>query len=73
MVACKEIGEGKRAAPDLLGDVEIKEISAADAYVKKLDSKRVGNGRIISLLERYSERKKFGGKKEDGFTSGGGR
>jgi len=63
MVACKEIGEGKREAPDLLGGIEIKPISAADAYVKKLESKRVNNGQIISLLERYSERtKKIGGE-----------
>lgn len=63
MVACKEIGEGKREAPELLGDVEIKPISAADAYVKKLESKRVNNNQIISLLERYSERtKKIGGE-----------
>ena len=60
MVACKEIGEGKRAAPDLLGGVDIKPINADDAYVKKLESKRVNNGQIISLLERYSARKTFG-------------
>lgn len=59
MVACKEIGEGKRAAPELLGGVTIEPISAADAYVKKLDSKRVNNGDIISLLERYAARKTF--------------
>jgi len=58
MVACKDIGEGKRAAPEMLGDVKIKPISAADAYVKKLDSKRVNNGQIISLLERYASRKR---------------
>lgn len=63
MVACKEIGEGKRAAPELLGDVEIKPIEAADAYVKKLDSKRVGDVDIISLLERYAARKTFGESK----------
>lgn len=57
MIACKDIGEGKRKAPELLGNVVIKPISAADAYVKKLDSRRVGNNQIISLLERYSERK----------------
>ena len=63
MVACKEIGEGKRGAPELLGDIEIKPISAADAYVKKLDSKRVNNAQIISLLDRYAERtKKIGGE-----------
>jgi len=60
MVACKDIGEGKRKAPELLGDVVIKPIQAADAYVKKLDSKRVNNGDIVTLLERYSARKTFG-------------
>jgi glutamate--cysteine ligase catalytic subunit len=59
LVACKEIGEGQRAAPELLGDVVIKPILATDAYQKKLDSKRVNNGQILSLLERYSARKTF--------------
>ena len=58
-MACKEIGEGKRAAPDLLGNIVIKPISPADAYDKKLDSKRVHNEQILSLLKRYSERKTF--------------
>ena len=59
MIACKEIGEGKRAVPELLGDVVIKPISAADAYVKKLESKRVNNEQIIALLGRYAARKTF--------------
>jgi hypothetical protein len=59
MVACKEIGEGKRAVPELLGDVVVKPISAADAYVKKLESKRVNNEQIIALLGRYTARKAF--------------
>jgi len=59
MVACKDIGEGKRACPQVLGNVEIKPISAGDAYVKKLDSKRVNNGYVSSLLERYTARKTF--------------
>jgi len=58
MVACKDIGEGRRAAPEILGGVKIKSISAADAYVKKLESKRVNDGQIISLLERYASRKR---------------
>ena len=65
MVACKDIGEGKRPCPELLGNIEIKPISAGDAYVKKLESKRVNNGHIISLLERYSERKTFGETQAD--------
>jgi glutamate--cysteine ligase catalytic subunit len=61
MVACNEIGLGKRAAPELLGDVEIRLISATEAYVKKLESKRVNNEQVISLLERYASRKTFRG------------
>jgi len=67
MVACNEIGLGKRAAPELLGDVEIRPISASEAYVKKLESKRVNNGQVISLLERYSSRKTFGGSNRGGI------
>jgi hypothetical protein len=59
LVACKEIGEGSRAAPELLGDNVIKPILASDAYQKRLDSKRVNNSQILSLLERYSARKTF--------------
>jgi len=59
LVACKEIGEGTRAAPELLGDNVIKPILASDAYQKRLDSKRVNNSQILSLLERYSARKTF--------------
>ena len=58
MVACKEIGEGKRGAPELLGDVVIKPILASDAYQTKLDSTRVvSNDHIRSLLQRYATRK----------------
>jgi glutamate--cysteine ligase catalytic subunit len=68
MVACNEIGLGRRAAPELLGDMEIRPISATEAYVKKLDSKRVNNEQVISLLERYSSRKTFRGSNQ-GKTS----
>lgn len=58
LVACKEIGEGKRGAPELLGDVVIKPILASDAYERKLDSTRVvSNDHIRSLLHRYAARK----------------
>lgn len=35
LVACKEIGEGKRSAPELLGENIIKPILASDAYQKR--------------------------------------
>jgi len=56
MIACKEIGEGKLHAPELLGDVKIKEISTDGAYSTKLDSRRVTNKRIVELLQRYTKR-----------------
>jgi glutamate--cysteine ligase catalytic subunit len=59
LTACQEIGEGTRTAPELLGDTIIKPILASDAYQKRLDSKRVNNAQILSLLERYSTRKTF--------------
>jgi len=59
MVACKEIGEGARHVPELLGDFKIKPISTADAYDKKLDSARVKNDEILKLLRRYTYRTSF--------------
>ena len=59
LIACKEIGEGSRLAPELLGSNTIKPILAANAYQKRLDSRRVNNAQILSLLERYSARKTF--------------
>ena len=58
-MACKEIGEGKRVEPELLGDNKIRPITGADAYTRKLESNRVNNEQILSLLERYSERRTF--------------
>jgi hypothetical protein len=56
LVASKEIGEGKLHAPELLGDVQIREISTDGAYSTKLDSRRVTNQRIVELLQRYTKR-----------------
>jgi glutamate--cysteine ligase catalytic subunit len=39
MVACSDIGLGKRHEPELLGDMKIEEIRTQDAYVEKLASK----------------------------------
>ena len=59
MVACKEIGEGTRHVPELLGDITIEPITTAGAYDKKLESKRVQNDEILELLRRYTNRKAF--------------
>ena len=57
MVACKEIGEGTRHVPELLGDAKFRPISTDGAYQTKLDSKRVTNQRIVELLQRYTKRR----------------
>jgi len=57
MVACQEIGEGKRHVPELLGDIKIKPIAASGAYTSKMDSRRANNAQIVDLLARYAERK----------------
>ena len=59
MLACKEIGEGTRHEPDLLGDFKIDEISTAGAYDVKLEGKKVQNDDLIKLLQRYSNRQSF--------------
>eukprot|EP00536_Pseudo-nitzschia_multiseries_P008446 jgi/Psemu1/319394/estExt_fgenesh1_pm.C_2140008 len=56
MVACRDIGEGKLRAPELLGDIRIKEITTDGAYQTKLDSRRVTNDRLVELLQRYKKR-----------------
>ena len=56
MVACKDIGEGKLHVPEMLGDVQIKEITTDGAYQTKLDSERVTNQRIVELLQCYTRR-----------------
>lgn len=59
MVACKEIGEGKRHEPTLLGDLRFKPISTDGAYDVKLDAKRVQNSILLEKLSRYTHRKSF--------------
>jgi len=62
MIACTEIGEGKRHEPTLLGDdVLVKPISKDGAYDVKLDSTKVNNENLLDLLRRYSNRKSFSG------------
>lgn len=59
MIACKDIGEGKRHEPELLGDFRITPIEREGAYDVKLDSKKVNNNCIVHLLRRYSRRRSF--------------
>jgi glutamate--cysteine ligase catalytic subunit len=56
LIACKEIGEGKIHVPELLGDMKIDPITTDGAYDTKLDSKLASNKRLLTLLQRYTER-----------------
>ncbi|KAL7567602.1 hypothetical protein ACA910_000199 [Epithemia clementina (nom. ined.)] len=60
MIACKEIGEGKRHVPEILGDVVIEPITPEGAYDVKLGSRRAHNEQVLDLLRRYTNRKAFG-------------
>jgi len=58
MVACHEIGLGKRPCPELLGDITIEELTMEGAYDVKLDSKRIhSNEQLIDLVQRYTKRR----------------
>jgi len=59
MVACKEIGEGTRHVPELLGDIKIKPITTTGAFDTKLESKQMNNDQILDLLRRYTHRNSF--------------
>lgn len=63
MVACKDIGEGTRHEPSLLGDLKIEPITTVGAYDVKLDSKRVQNKEVLGLLGRYAKRSSFAAPK----------
>ena len=60
MIACKEIGEGKRHVPEMLGNVHIDPITPDGAYDVKLGSDRAHNEQVLELLRRYTHRKAFG-------------
>jgi hypothetical protein len=67
-MACRDIGEGKRDVPELLGSVRIRPITPEGAYDVKLDSSRVQNHRILQLLQRYTKRRTFSyGNMTNGF------
>lgn len=63
MMACRDIGEGKKHVSELLGDMKIDPICAEGAYGVKLGSSRVTqNGQLLRLLRRYTRRESFSNK-----------
>lgn len=66
MMACKEIGEGKRHEKSLLGDFKISPVSTKGAYDGGvLGGESVGNDDLLKLLRRYSKRKAFNRTNKD--------
>jgi len=61
MIACRDIGLGKLHVPELLGSVTINEITKEGAYDVKMDSNRIQNEQLLSLLQRYTSRTAFKG------------
>lgn len=59
MVACKEIGEGTRECPEVLGDIKIKPLSMDTAWDQKLEGGTVQNQELLNLLKRYRKRNSF--------------
>ena len=64
MIACKEIGEGKRHEPELLGDFTIDPITTDGAYDVKLEGNTLKNEQLFELLSRYTKRTSFAEKTE---------
>ena len=58
MIACKEVGEGTRLAPELHGDMKIDPIIKVEAYDVKLDATRTQSAQVADLLKRYVDRGK---------------
>ena len=58
MQACKEIGEGKRAAPELLLPVtkQVRVVNADSAYDVPLDSTKIMGGVQSDLVRSYFSR-----------------
>jgi len=59
IIACKDIGEGKRHEADLLGDMRIDLIKVDGAYDVKLNAKKVVKCDLVQLLSRYANRQSF--------------
>jgi glutamate--cysteine ligase catalytic subunit len=59
MVACKDIGEGKRKCKEMLGNITIPELSTAAAWDMKLDldvGARADSKAVQDQLKRYASR-----------------
>lgn len=55
MIACRDIGEGTRHCPELLGNIQIEKIRAEDAYGSVLAGKLSSNERSV-LVQRLISR-----------------
>lgn len=69
MIACKEIGEGKRHESSLLGEFFINPLSVRGAYDVKLEGRKIKNDQLFELLSRYRKRPSFIDRKQS-FSGG---
>merc|ERR1712183_391946 len=69
MMACKEIGEGTRHEPELLGNFMIDRVTTNGAYDTKLESGRVDSTRLVDLLNRYAARADIGVRRRSSLRS----
>jgi len=73
LTACSDIGEGRRKAPDLLGNVVIEPLTKDGAYEVSLESTPLDQKQRSLLIEKYRMRaldnKEKGTSISDGWTS----
>jgi len=59
MIACKEIGEGTRPCPEILGDEMIEPIKPERAYDVALSGNKLENTERLRLINEYKDRMSF--------------
>mmetsp|Transcript_4773 Transcript_4773/g.7223 ORF Transcript_4773/g.7223 Transcript_4773/m.7223 type:complete len:774 (+) Transcript_4773:57-2378(+) len=62
MIACKEIGEGHRDCPELLGDLRVRPVLPETGYDVRLDSSKVSRKAAIDLISKYTNRNSWNEK-----------
>jgi len=73
MVACSDIGEGRRHEESLLGDFVVEELTTGGAYEVPLESEPIDLEKRDMLIQKYAQRsmenRKGGGSVSDGWKT----
>jgi len=73
MVACSDIGEGRRHEPSLLGQFVVEELTTGGAYEVPLESGPIDLEKRDLLIQKYAQRsmenRKGGGSVSDGWKT----